>query len=167
MLITVTFYSLDLRILTQEYHTCVVMNWLHLKALPGTEKERLTTYVGPRSIRVAPLLGVTYSSSWTATTGLNPCFVLSGNTDKEKMAWNQEGKERVNEGMRQRGKGTEHYVVGKKWTWKSRHSRSVPHDHGISWSYLNMYRFLMNYTPSILAQNGGKKRTAGPKWWTL
>lgn len=47
---------------------------------------------------------------------LKPCFVLSGNTDKAKMAWNQQGKECVNEWMRQRGKDTEHYVVGKKWT---------------------------------------------------
>lgn len=146
---------------------CVVMSWLHLKALPGTAKERPTTYVRPRNIHVAPLLGVIYSSNWITPTGLKHCFLLSGNTDKAKMAWNQQGKERVNEGTRQRGKGTEHYVVGKKWTWKSRHSRSVPHDRHISWSYLNMYRFLMNYTPSILAQNGGEKRTAGPKRWTL
>lgn len=46
--------------------TCVVMNWLHLKALPGTAKERPTTYVGPRNIHVAPLLDVLYSSSQTA-----------------------------------------------------------------------------------------------------
>lgn len=55
-----------------------------------------------------------HSSNWTETTGLNLYFVLSGNAEKAKMAWNQEGKECVNERMRQREKGTKYYKVGKK-----------------------------------------------------
>lgn len=55
-----------------------------------------------------------HNSNRTATTGLNLYFVLSGNTEKAKMAWNQEGKECVNERTRQREKGTKCYKVGKK-----------------------------------------------------
>lgn len=145
------------------------MNWLQPRVLQGIAKERLTAYIASRSIHVAPTLGVTSTlfkpncNNWH-----KPCFVLSGNTDKAKMAGKQKGKECVNERMRQREKGTEYYTVEKKWTWKSRCCKLVPHGCDITWSYLNMYRFLMNYTPPILAQNrGGKKRTAGPKWWIL
>lgn len=51
----------------------------------------------------------------------------------------------------------------KKRTWKSRCCKGVPHDCNISWSYLNMYRFLMNYTPLILAQNRGEKKNCWPQ----
>lgn len=91
------------------------MNGLQPKALQGIVEESLTAYIGPRSIHVAPTLGVTSTlfkpncSNWH-----KPCFVLSGNTDKAKMAGNQEGKECVNERMRQREKGTEYYTVEKK-----------------------------------------------------